>query len=201
MDIREQKKALRQSAKSFRNKLTKDDISVFSQKIHTQLFHFTLFEQSDVILLYASLAGEVETLTFIQLLLKNGKKVYCPVTRGETMEFYRVFSPEELTEGDFHVLEPNATPGNIFIPEKHTKFCIILPGLMFDKKGNRLGYGKGFYDKYLSALPEGLQFTKIALSFDSMVKDTIPSEETDHRADYIITEHKIYHCADDVMTL
>ena len=101
------------------------------------MFHFTLFEQSDVILLYASLAGEVETLTFIQLLLKNGKKVYCPVTRGETMEFYRVFSPEELTEGDFHVLEPNATPGNIFIPEKHTKFCIILPGLMFDMSNAR----------------------------------------------------------------
>ncbi len=198
MGIREQKKALRQSAKEFRSNMTEKDVFRLSQSIHTKLFQFPLFEQSDEILMYASLAGEVETLTLIQRLLDKGKKVYCPVTQGETMAFYRIFSPDDLKEGNFHVLEPTVNLRNIFIPGKEMKCCMILPGLMFDKKGNRLGYGKGFYDKYLSSLPEGNNITKIALSYDSMVKDKIPSEENDYQADYIITEYRIFHCSNSI---
>ena len=70
-------------------------------------------------------------------------------------------------------------------------YCMIIPGLMFDVSGNRLGYGKGFYDKFLFTNQQLYNITTIALSFDEMVKEHIPSDIYDVRINYIVTENKI----------
>lgn len=189
-----QKKTLRKEAKAYRNCLTKDNRLNKSTKIISKLKGLEVFRKADVVLMYASLQGEVETLRFIQELLdEEGKKeIYCPVTKGNEMDFYRIQALEDLKEGNFHVLEPEPSEDKLLTPQKDVNYCMIMPGLIFDKSGNRLGYGKGYYDKYLAKLPEDVNIVAIALSYEAMVKDEIPSEETDRRADYIVTEERVY---------
>ncbi len=193
MDILSQKKELRKEAKLYRKSLSEKDRLDKSTRIMINLKKLMEFQNADGILMYASLQGEVETLRLIQELLKEDKKaVYCPVTIGDEMEFYRIKAFEDLKEGNFHVLEPEALEDNIFMPENNMNYCVIMPGLMFDKRGNRLGYGKGYYDKYLAKSPEDVKMAAIALSYEAMVKEQIPAEETDRCADYIVTEVVVY---------
>ena len=195
MDILSQKKELRKEAKSYRKSLSESDRLDKSSTIISNLKALKDFQKAKVILMYASLPDEVETLSLIRELVEEAKsQVYCPVTRGDEMEFYRISSLEDLKEGNFHVLEPEALAESQLEIQKDIRYCMLMPGLMFDKKGNRLGYGKGYYDKYLARVPKDVNLTTIALSYESMVKDAIPAEETDWRADYIVTENEVIYC-------
>lgn len=193
MDILSQKKELRKEAKSYRKILTKNDRLNKSIAVISNLKALKEFQKADVILMYASLPNEVETLKLMdELLAEDTKQIYCPVTRGDEMEFYKISSLEDLKEGNFNVLEPEPNDELRLMTKDTVNYCMLMPGLMFDKQGNRLGYGKGYYDKYLAKLPKDVNFTTIALSYEEMVKDAIPAEETDWKADYIVTENGIY---------
>jgi len=193
MDILSQKKELRKEAKSYRKSLSEDDRLDKSNAIISNLKALKEFQKAEVILIYASLPDEVETLSLIRELTKDGKKlVYCPVIQGDEMEFYKILSLDDLKEGNFHVLEPAPLEEIRMELQKDVAYCMLMPGLMFDKKGNRLGYGKGYYDKYLASVPKGVNLTTIVLSYEAMVRDEIPTEETDQKAYYVITEEYIY---------
>lgn len=195
MDILSQKKELRKEAKSYRKSLSECDRLDKSSAIISNLKALKDFQKAEVILMYASLPDEVETLSLIRELTEEGKRqVYCPVTRGDEMEFYRISSVDDLKEGNFHVLEPEPLTENCLELQNDVHYCMLMPGLMFDKRGNRLGYGKGYYDKYLARVPKDVNITTIALSYESMVKDAIPAEETDWRADYVVTENEVIYC-------
>lgn len=193
MDILSQKKELRKEAKSYRKSLSEDDRLDKSNAIISNLKALKEFQKAEVILIYASLPDEVETLSLIRELTKDGKKlVYCPVIQGDEMEFYKILSLDDLKEGNFHILEPVPLEEIRMELQKDVAYCMLMPGLMFDKKGNRLGYGKGYYDKYLASVPKGVNLTTIVLSYEAMVRDEIPTEETDQKAYYVITEEYIY---------
>lgn len=195
MDILSQKKELRKEAKSYRKSLSESDRPDKSSAIISNLKALKEFQRAEVILMYASLPDEVETLSLIHELTEEGKRqIYCPVTQGDVMEFYRILSLDDLKEGNFHVLEPEPLKENCLELQKDVHYCILMPGLMFDKTGNRLGYGKGYYDKYLASVPKDVNLTTVALSYEAMVKDAIPAEETDWRADYIVTENEVIYC-------
>ena len=194
MEIRTEKNTLRKSAKEFRASITTEHCLQLSSRIHTQCLTVPCFHKANVILMYASLPGEIETLSFINHLLEEGKTVFCPRTNEEHMMFYQITSLKDLKTGHFNVLEPEASENTLFLPEAGCDYCMIVPGLMFDTKGNRMGYGKGYYDKYLAGLSAGISMTTIAFSYDEMVKDNIPSEETDYKMNYIITESRIIKC-------
>ncbi len=194
MDILSKKRELRKEAKAYRKSISEDNRLHKSNMMINNLNTLKCFQNAEVILMYASRQDEVETLTLIDELLEEGKKsVYCPVTQGDEMEFYKISSLEDLKEGNFHVLEPEPLKERLLELQKDVAYCMLMPGLMFDKKGNRLGYGKGYYDKYLERVPNGVNLTTIALSYEAMVKDEIPAEETDWRADYVVTEECTYN--------
>ncbi len=195
MDILSQKKELRKEAKSYRKSLSESDRLDKSNAIIRKLKTLKEFQKAEVIIMYASLADEVETLSLIGELAEEGKKsVCCPVTQGDEMEFYKILSVDDLKEGNFHVLEPEPLAERRLELQKDVHYCMLMPGLMFDKSGNRLGYGKGYYDKYLARVPKEVNLTTIALSYEAMVKDVIPAEETDWRADYVVTEKEVIYC-------
>ena len=195
MDILSQKKELRKEAKSYRKSLSENDRLDKSSAIINNLKALKEYQKAEVILMYASLPDEVETLSLIHEFTEEGKRqVYCPVTQGDEMEFYRILSLDDLKEGNFHVLEPEPSAERRLVLQNDVYYCMLMPGLMFDKKGNRLGYGKGYYDKYLARVPENVNLTTIALSYESMVKDAIPAEETDWRADYVVTKNEVIYC-------
>lgn len=190
MDIYLKKQQLRKEAKAYRKSLSEENRRDKSDKIKKFLKEMPAYQDATVILMYASLADEVETLSFIEDLLRKGsQEVYCPVTTGTEMDFYQILSLDELKEGNFHVLEPEISENRHLKLSDDIHYCMIIPGLMFDKQGNRLGYGKGYYDKYLAKVPENINLTTIALSYEAMVKDKIPAEETDRRVNYVVTEN------------
>ena len=107
MDILSQKKELRKEAKSYRKSISESDRLDKSSAIISNLKALKEFQKAEVILMYASLPDEVETLSLIHELTEEGKRqVYCPVTQGDEMEFYRISSVDDLKEGNFRVLEP-----------------------------------------------------------------------------------------------
>lgn len=192
MDILSQKKELRKEAKSYRKSLSESDRLDKSSAIISNLKTLKEYQKAEVILMYASLPDEVETLSLIRELTEEDKKsVYCPVTQGDEMEFYRISSVDDLKEGNFHVLEPEPLKERLLELQKDIHYCMLMPGLMFDKKGNRLGYGKGYYDKYLARVPKEVNLTTIALSYEKMIKVVIPTEGTDWKTKYIVTEDRI----------
>lgn len=138
-------------------------------------------EMNKNILVYISKDNEVSTIKLIKELLKLKKNVYAPRILNNNMEFYRLNSLEDLRLGNFNILEPNSS-------EKFNNKengCVIVPGLLFDKDNNRLGYGCGYFDKYLKKYNK---LYKIGVCFSTFLVDKIITSEFDIKMDEVITE-------------
>ena len=125
MDILSQKKELRKEAKSYRKSLSENGRLDKSSAIINNLKALKEFQTAEFILMYASLPDEVETLRLIRELAEEGKKsVYCPVTHGDEMEFYRISSMADLKEGNFHVLEPEPLKERFLKLQNDVAYCM-----------------------------------------------------------------------------
>lgn len=175
------KKAVRSFIRKQKKAMTQEEISSKSKKIVKSLLKNSCFLEAEAIYCYVSYNQEVETKELIQEALKMGKKVAVPKVVGENMEFFYITSMDELQVGYQGILEP--------ITEKRaieSKVCLIMPGLAFDTLKNRVGYGGGFYDRYLAKNMKTV-FHKIALAFDFQVVPSIDVDSFDQKVDLIIT--------------
>lgn len=136
------------------------------------------FLQSDVVMLYYSLPDEVDTHRFVRQ-WAGKKQVVLPVVVGDDLELRRYTGPQDLAVGAYGIEEPTGPPFEH--PEQIG--CIVVPGVAFDRQGNRLGRGKGYYDRLLPRLP---QARKIGLCFPFQLVDKVPAEPFDIRMDEII---------------
>lgn len=150
-DIRIHKKELRDKYKQIRRDMTAEVKNERDNQIFSRLINMEAYKKSKLVLTYVSTDIEVDTISFIEYALKDNKIVAVPrcVDGTRDMDFYVIKSVNDLEEGSFSVLEP--------VPEKCEKlknfdnaFCIV-PALVYDSYGYRLGYGKGYYDRFLSA--------------------------------------------------
>jgi|GEM_PF-59780 len=142
------------------------------------------------ILLYSSKGSEVHTSDILRSALSLGKKVALPVTKkeGKELELYWVDSPDELVLGRYGIMEPKAEPEKLARPSEIN--LAIVPGVSFDLRGHRLGYGMGYYD---SLLPK-LSCPKIALAYEIQLVPRVPNEPHDVAVDKIITEKRVIDC-------
>jgi 5-formyltetrahydrofolate cyclo-ligase len=116
-----------------------------------------------------------------------GKTAAAPKVCGRRMDFYEIRSFDEVSPGFRGIPEPTATDDKSpFCPENA---LVIMPGAVFDRQRHRIGYGGGYYDRFLSEHPD---MTKLAAAFDFQVLDQIPVHEYDISADLIVTERQIY---------
>lgn len=132
---------------------------------------------------YISLPGEVETTTLIEKAWREGKEVAVPKVEGDDLTFRVIDDWSEVKEGYFHVLEP--VDRRISFEEDA---LVIMPGLAFDLTRNRLGYGRGFYDRFLT---QHTQHPTIAVSYDFALFREIPHEDSDVRPQVVITDKRI----------
>ena len=152
------------------------------------------FQKADRILVYLSKDGEVCTDNLLDRAFELGKRVCVPVVDRENDELRisELPGPEiDFRLGAFGVREPAEEDLNFVPPDQID--LVIAPGLAFDRRGGRIGYGKGYYDRLLSRL--GSQVPRIALAFDFQVLDTVPQDENDIRVDAIITEKSTMDCS------
>lgn len=188
-NLKEIKKNLRIEMKRKRSSLSIERLLVYSSHIFESVVNREEYINADVVLAYVSFSSEVDTHFLIQHALKNGKKVAVPkVFDNNEMRFFYINSLEELKPGAFGILEPE--PVSEMIIDNNKKYVILLPGVAFDGDKNRLGYGGGYYDRYLAKYPF---IYKIMLAYElEKVEDKLPTNEYDVKSDIIITELNTY---------
>lgn len=153
----ETKTSIRSKALQLRKQLSERELAENSQSICKYLLDRAWYTSAKEILVYAAIQNEVVLDLFVEIAFKEGKQLYFPKVSGDSMEFYRMYALDELTEGAFHVPEPPETnprwmPSDRTASEEST--IILVPGVAFNGQGFRIGYGKGYYDRYLSRYPE-----------------------------------------------
>lgn len=173
------KQELRKIAKKIRKTL---DIEKISKDIHKKLLDLPEYSEAKNIFAYHSFQCEISTLDFFKDKEKNW---FIPKVNNDNLLVCKYFS-EALIENDFGIKEPITS----IIEEVSNIDVIILPALMADKKGSRLGYGKGFYDRFLNSLSHNP--LKILLLPEEVLQEEIPSEAHDCKVDLIITQCNIY---------
>ena len=170
------KQFLRNKYKEIRKNIKdkeKQDCIIFNKVINLEEY-----KQSDLILTYVSLKDEVDTIELVKYSLEQDKKVAVPKCEGENITFYYINSLKDLEKGKFGILEPKT---NERVKNFDNSICII-PGVTFDKQNNRIGYGRGFYDRFL----ENYKGTKIGLTYKECICDKIDNEINDIKMDKVI---------------
>lgn len=172
------KQILRNKYKEIRKNIKNKE--ALDNKIFNKIIELKEYKESKMILIYVSLKDEVDTFKLIEHSLRIGKKVAVPKCEGDNIVFYNINTLSDLQEGSFRILEPKT---NEIINDFSDSICII-PGIAFDKENNRIGYGRGFYDRFL----EKYDGTKIGLAYAECICDRIDSESTDIKMDIVITD-------------
>lgn len=186
--LRDEKNALRQQYKQMRRELAPQQKEQMDRKIEKRICSLISFRYAKTVLLYYPKSTEIDTLSIMEEALRQGKQVGFPVTQpGGKMDFRLVKDPDtQMVPGPFGVPEPRADCP-LFDKEatgaaKDT--LVLVPGLSFDKDGYRLGYGNGYYDRYL----ENFNATSIGLVYQDFLAGRLPRGRYDRCVDLLVTE-------------
>lgn len=188
------KRTLKQEIFSKRSHLSGQYTKEKSAIVKNKLYSLPEFKKAKSILFYASFNNEVDTQEIIrELLNKKEKNIIVPYVEKNNpiLQLSELHSFDELEPKTFDILEPKKNFTRDFNPEKLD--LIIVPGLVFFKDGHRIGYGYGYYDRFLRTLRK--KPVKIGLAFDFQIAEKIPHEEHDVPMDIIITEKRIIRAA------
>lgn len=180
---------IREKALKIRKNLTPDERARKSRLIAENLESFEVFEKAQYVLFYYTHNDEVDTVELMEKYLGE-KEIYLPVIRGKShFQAVPLKSISDLRKGHEGVPEPVETDPNPVFDEQIE--LTITPGVAFDRKGNRLGTGKGYYDRYFQSFPNSV---KVALAYEEQVLDNVPKDTYDVSIDFIITDQNIYEC-------
>jgi 5-formyltetrahydrofolate cyclo-ligase len=188
INIKELKNSYRIKSKEYRKSLDSEHKKELDLKIINNLLNLDEVKKSTVILSYVSTRIEIETDCFLNKMLMQNKCVAVPkcVENTRNMNFYMINSLSDTFKQSFGVREPNKNCPKL--DDFENSVCII-PALMFDKEGFRLGYGKGYYDRFLSDY-KGL---KIGLCYQNCLVDKLPHGFFDVAVDIIVTENEVIY--------
>ena len=176
-----------------RNKLQKKEMQEKSNKIKQKLFSLKEFKNAKNIMFYVSTNNEVDTQKIIKELLSNKEKtIIVPYTIKGDLKLYisELKNFNESKPKTFGILEPKESYQREFNPDKLD--IVIVPGIAFDKNGHRIGYGYGYYDRFLKTIRK--ETLKIGLAYDFQLIEKIPEERHDVPVDIILTEKEIAIC-------
>ena len=184
----EEKKEIRK--RIFKARKEHDDawIQEKSHVITETLTKLPEYRNAERIMAYADYNHEVMTRYIIEEAWKAGKEVAVPKVVGNDMVFYRLTDFSQLEPGYFGIPEP--VRGEIV---KWEDALMVMPGVAFDPENNRVGYGGGFYDRFLEKHPD---ITRLAVAFDFQILDLVPTEPTDICPQIIVTQSKVYRRED-----
>lgn len=171
------KKELRLHIKTLKKQHSKDELKRQSELILEKLENHKSFIEAKTVMLYSSLPDEVQTHDFLAK-WRNEKKIILPTVVGDDIIPVELTKDTDFAIGDFNILEPQneAYTG--------TYDLIVVPGVAFDKNGNRLGRGKGYYDRFLC---KHLEVKRIGICFDFQFVDEVPTENNDIKMHEVLT--------------
>lgn len=190
------KKELRKEILKKRNTMAQEACDKNSALIVKKISSLQQYKDAHRILVYASMKSEVRTEELCQNALACGKQIYLPRVQGDEMFFYQVDEKSDLETSAWGVCEPREEDEKRFVPRENESILVIVPGVVFDKEGNRIGYGGGYYDKYLQYLKESVagDVCAVALAYECQLVEagSIEREAHDICVDYVVTECEVY---------
>lgn len=189
MIIKTDKKDLRMKALNDRKSLPASLQQTYSNAIFDKLLSLPAYTKAKEVMVYLDFNNEVSTDKIVTNIIERNHHLYIPVTvpRNCMIIPSLIKDKSHLRVSNFGILE---TPIEMASSTHNSLIdLVIIPGLVFDETGNRIGFGKGYYDNFLGSLNR--KVTTIALAYDFQVKDSIPSEPHDFKMDYIITPSRI----------
>lgn len=185
-DIRDEKSRLRAKYRQLRNSLSEYEREKRDELITARLTGLEQYKSVQQIFCYVSTGSEVGTHRLIAQAIEDSKAVAVPKCRADCrLDFYYINSIGDLSPGAYGIAEPRE---GLEKADDLSGLCIV-PGLLFDLGGFRLGYGKGYYDRFLPHF-DGV---KVGLCFEEFLIDSLPRYSTDCRVDMIITDKNVYN--------
>ena len=182
MEDSEKKKALRDLLLERRDNTSHDLLKIASKKIQKKLDKIFVFKNAKKIGVYYPIGSEIFTQDIIQELLSKGKEVFLPKVMGESMEFRKIIDFSSLEPGNFDIMEPKEE-----CPVDNNLDVILVPTVGISQIGVRLGYGYGFYDRFLAKN----KTVAISLTLEKQIIKNIPKSEHDIIMNWIVTEDKM----------
>ncbi len=179
---------LRKSIKAKRLEMTAEEVRIKSSLAQQNFLSSKIYQDAECIMLYMPIGNETHTETVISRAFNDGKYVVFPVTNPKTGEITAYFANQDtcFKKGAFSVNEPismqEALPSQIDV--------VLVPGIAFDRKGNRIGFGKGCYDRFLS----NISALKIGFCYDLQICNEFESDAYDIKMDFLVTETEIIKC-------
>lgn len=189
LDIRKYKQSIREAQKKHRAEMDKERKASLDRDIAANVRRLNEYSPAKTLLVYVSTPIEVDTKLIIENAWADGKKVAVPRCIPDTrdMEFHYISSFDELSPGSFSVLEPDPS---LPIVTDFTDCLMIVPGMQFDMNGYRLGYGKGYYDRYM------VRFNgrSAGICYSNELRPYMHHGRYDRSVDIIVTDKKIKTC-------
>lgn len=181
------KKFIREALLEKRGQLSAEEVQYKSKSIFRELSSTEIYQRSSNVMLYISFRNEVHTGEIIDDLLSIGKKVFIPIAVPSTREILvsELRDPDkDLEVGNYGVLEPKREA--VRVSDPGILDLILVPGVAFDEKGYRIGYGAGYYDRFLPGISPSVP--TVGLAFELQMTERLPREKYDFAVQYIITE-------------
>lgn len=175
---------IRAAARKLREDASKIQAAEMSARICERIVKMSEYLKAKRVLCYASLPDEVQTNGLLHEIMRSGRELYLPRTRGRELDIVRVTPESNLVPGAFGVLEPQSGE----VADISEMDLVLAPGVAFDRDGNRLGYGKGYFDRLLAACTCPV----IGLAYELQIFDHIPVREGDVPMDKVITGRNVY---------
>ncbi|MBL7032490.1 MAG: 5-formyltetrahydrofolate cyclo-ligase [Nitrospira sp.] len=186
------KNELRSQVLKKRDSITPEQKAVKDDSIKTRLFNLEEFIDAKSVLMYVSFRTEVDTFGQLKGILCLGKKLIVPFVNSnqKTLILYEIKDTSELKPGYMGIPEPEVSEDRKV--ELNDIDLIVVPGTGFDIKGDRIGYGGGYYDRLLSSASK--KITTIALAFEEQIVENIPAEPHDMKMNIIVTDERVIRC-------
>lgn len=185
IDIALQKKSLRKEILDKRKALSVEKVALYSKTICDSIAKTSEYKYATDICLYMPIRNEVDVTLLIDRCRQDNKRIWMPKIIVASMDFYSFMDNEHLVKGAYNILEP--VSDTRLVPDRYT--LVIMPGSVFSKSRDRIGYGGGYYDRYLDKYK---QIITIAAAYEFQVVDSILTDEFDKKPDKIITEARVY---------
>lgn len=180
-----QKDEIRNTILQKRLQMNEKSVLDLSKSIQEEIIKSKFWPQKGRIGLYSPVKNEVHTHLLFQRALESGLRVYFPrVEQG--IQYYEVNGPDDLVRGSWSIPEPQMSCEPM--PAEQTFDLLIVPGVAFTKDGFRVGYGRGFYDRFISGL--SARVPVLALAYDFQIVDQIPSDEWDQPIHGVVSEKR-----------
>ena len=183
--MKEHKSAIRRKYRAARDEITAQQKQTMDNEICRRFISLATYRHADALLVYAPINSEIDITAVVRHALANKKTVAFPLCDGDkhTMTYHIVTDLSTLTTGTYGIPEPPADTPVFDHREFNTPVCMV-PALVYDRQGYRIGYGGGYYDRYLSDYTG----TRVGVIYSDAIVDSLPHGRYDTTVDFLITE-------------